>query len=127
MIDLTWKLTANLTARVTVDSVTLPVTLAVTLTVRPDQRTADFGWPFRRAPAPLEALSNTPPRPLIPPNHGERDQRPGLVKTTQNEAGTSQIFTKRYGYGPGGGTSEGEQVRFQAKLSVDRKEGGEPE
>src|SRR5713101_4515703 len=73
LIALTCKVTSNFTARVTVDSVTLPVTLAVTLTVRPNRRTADFASQFRPAPAPLETLSDTPPRPLIPPSQPRRE------------------------------------------------------
>src|SRR5713226_6513109 len=68
----TWKVTSNLTVRVTVNSVSRAVTLAVTLTVRPDRRTADFVSQFEFAPAPLDAVPDTPPRPLIPPSQRRR-------------------------------------------------------
>ena len=93
----TWKVTSNLTVRVTVNSVSRAVTLAVTLTVRPDRRTGDLASGFRLAPAPLGTLSDTPPRPLIPPSQPRREgSGAGVGKTIhKNGAGARQISTIR--------------------------------
>jgi hypothetical protein len=71
-MKVTSKVTSNLTNKFIVDLVTFAVTLTITFAVRLVSRTLDFASQFGFAPAPLEAVVDTPSRPLIHPSQPRR-------------------------------------------------------
>jgi len=99
LMNLTSKATINLTKKLIVDVVSFRVTLTITFVVGLASRSADFASQFRLAPAPLETLLDTPPRPLIPPSQPRREgSAAGMGKGNQkNGAGARHIFSK-FGY-----------------------------
>ena len=92
-MKVTPKVTSNLTAKFIVDLVTLAITLTITFAIRLAPRTLDFASPFGLAPAVLEAVLNTPSRPLIPPSQPLREGSAAeMGKTIQKtEQGRAQI------------------------------------
>ena len=68
LTKVTPKVTSSLTTKFIVDLVTFAVTLTIILAIRLMSRTPDFASQFGLAPAALEAVLDTPSRPLIPPS-----------------------------------------------------------
>src|SRR5260370_13569807 len=94
LMPLTSKVTINLTNKFIVDLVSFGVTQTITFAVSLVSRTPDFASHFGFAPAPLEAVPDTPPRPLIPPSQPRREgSAAGMGKNhSTTKQGRTQIL-----------------------------------
>ncbi len=97
LMKVTWKVTSSLTAKFIVGLVTFAVTLTITFAVRLVSRTPDFALQFGFAPAVLEAVVETPSRPLIPPSQPRREGSAAEMGKTipKNGAGANPSFEIR--------------------------------